>query len=377
MGGRYIKVKINMPEILASVFLLTFFYAKLIEMPATISNGIIAFTGITCLAYSMIKQKVSQQLIFWGIILSVLMLCSTLYNGNSSFLELLWIWCFLGAACILAYFPISSKVITRVFILVSVTFAILIVLGTDPQKALASVSGNNISVVVLFYVMLIYMKRYEENLSVIYWPCIAAIAFSIWGNGRAGILASVLMLFLVFLYGYFFVKGKKISTLIKVAALVIIAIFLMQKYFGSYIETLIDKMNRYGNTSIRTEIWKEYLGAVFGSLGAFFLGAPTMYSSLPLLSNVGGNPHNAFLVLHTKYGIIGFLYGMFSIVYSSCGFLSKKKYMYIIIVLVWGLRSMFDWTGFPGIFDVIFFYLLIKNMELSKQTICSERKINH
>lgn len=368
MIRQYTRVKINIPGILATAFLLVFFFAKLIDMPAIISNGMIAFTGITCFAYSLFKQKVSQQTLFWGILLSVMMICSTSYNGNSSYFEVLWLWCFWGVACIFAYFPISSKVITRVFIIVSIVFSVLIVLNTSPQDALASASGNNISVIVLFYVMLIYIKRYEEKKNVIYWPCIAAVVFSIWGNGRAGILASAIMLILVFFYGTFSVKRKKFGALLRVGVLLVIAAFLMQRYFGSYIETLTYKMDRYGNTSIRTEIWKEYITAALGSVKSFLLGPPTVTGSTPLLSSFDGNAHNAFLVLHSKYGIIGFLYVLFSVISYSFRFLNNKRYMYIIIILVWGFRSMFDWTGFPGVFDVIFFYFVIKNMELKKRT---------
>ena len=33
--------------------------------------------------------------------------------------------------------------------------------------------------------------------------------------------------------------------------------------------------------------------------------------------------------------------------------------MYLIVFVVWFVRSMFDWTGFPGIFDILFFYFLL------------------
>ncbi len=356
-------IRVNTPAILASFFLLSFFYAKVIDMPTMISNGLIAGMGIVCFLYCLIKGKFSTKHVLLCSGLSLCMLVSILYNGNASYLELLWCWCFVGVAGILAYFPISSQTVTGVFIIVSITFAAMIIGGVDPQEGLASQSGNMISVIILFYVFLIYIKRYEEKKKIIFWPCLLAILFSVWGNGRSGLLSSVLLFVLIFLYGYFFVEKKKISTLLKVLVLVAIGLFLLDHYFGAYIELFESKLDKYGSSSVRTEIWAEYIDQASASIGPLLFGVPTEYGSGNGTLLATYTLHNSFVSLHAEYGLVGFLYVACSLLIFVRKFWIRKEYLYLIVIFVWFIRSMFDWIGFPGIFDVIFFYFLLKSGE--------------
>ena len=222
------KIKINIPEIIVLCFLITFFCAKTISMPHMLSNGMIAFSGIVCFGYAFIKHKVSLWQILLAVGLSVLMFISTIYNGNSSILEILWIWCYFGVAIMLKKISIKSKKISCLLLVITLIYGIKILLGVSAVDAIGGDSGNNIATYILFYVFLIYIKRYEEGKSIVYWPSIIAIALSIWGNGRAGLLASIIMFVLIFLYDYKCVsKGRK-TLLIKVIVLLIVAVLITQ-----------------------------------------------------------------------------------------------------------------------------------------------------
>jgi O-antigen ligase len=355
------RLKINTASFLAICFLMAFFCAKTFTMPDMMANGLIAFTGLLCLAFAMLNKKLSTGYLLTALMLSVIMVMCMLFNGNASSLEVMWIWCYLGAALILAQFNVSSKTLSVVLIIVTLIYGRQIVLGVDATDAIGSGSGNNISTYILFYVILLYMKRYEENKSISYWPCIIAIILSIWGNGRAGILASGVLFVLIFFYDYIFVKKAKPSTLIKITMLALIALVIMYFYFDSYIEDLLEKFDRYGYSSVRMEIWSEYFNSAFSSIGNFFFGVPPQAGKTPLLFYYSGNPHNAFIMLHSKFGFIGVLCVLFLLIRTVARFLQKKEYVYLILIVVWFIRSMFDWTGFPGIFDVLFFYFVIKS----------------
>lgn len=360
-----LSLKINTPTILIVNFMLAFFFAKTLAMPSLVANGLIAGTGLLNLGYCMLKRSFPAKYFLIGAFFSLSMMLSILYNSNASWMELLWVWCFLGVALVLAQWTISSATISKVFIVVLAVFAVQIISGVDPQKALAGISGNNISIIILFFVILIYIKRDEENKKISYWPCAAAILLSLWGNGRAGLLASGLLTVLLFLYDYINVSKFRISTLLRIGIVGAIAFMLVQHYFGDYLASLTDKIDRYGYTSSRTDIWAEYLRAALRSVPNLLFGV-LRDTSTPLLNFYGGNVHNAFLALHSNYGIFCLIFVLVSLVKSLFVFLRHKKLVYAIMIIVWCCRSIFDWTGFPGIFDVLFFYFLIQSDMLQR-----------
>ena len=323
-----------------------------------ISNTLIAGMGMLNLGYSMIKRRLPKKYLLMGFLFTFSMILSILYNENASWMELLWVWCFLGVALVLAQWKINSSAILKVFLIVIAVFAVQIISGVDPQEALVGISGNNISVIVLLFVLLLYMMREEEGRKITYWPCAVAILLSLWGNGRAGMLSSGLLAVLLFLYDYIKVSKFHISTLLKIGIVGAIAFMLVGRFFGDYLASLTAKVDYYGYTSSRTEIWAEYLHSAATSLPDFLFGVLPDVDT-PLLVSYAGNTHNAFLMLHEKYGIACFIFVVYGFFKSFFTYIRSKKFVFAIMMIVWCCRSMFDWTGFPGIFDVLFFYFLI------------------
>lgn len=367
MNIEYIKSKISTSDAIVLAFLITFFCAKTFPMPDLLANGMIAISGVVCFMYALIQNKILLWQLLVAIGLSVLMFISLIFNGNASVLEILWVWCYFGAAIMLKNFSIDSRKITYLLLAITSIYGIEILLGIDATDAIGAGSGNNISTYILFYVFLIYIKRYEERKKIIYWPCLIAIVLSIWGNGRAGLLASIIMFILVFWYDYKFVSNQKKETLKKVGILASGALLLACIFLGSHIETFFEKLIKYGFTSVRIKIYLEYITNSFKSIGNFLLGVPMISENNPLLTKYAGNPHNAFLMLHAKYGIIGFSYVILMLKHFFTKYRKEKKYVYLIIFTVWFVRSMFDWTGFPGVFDVLFFYFLLCNYDGANQ----------
>lgn len=122
---------------------------------------------------------------------------------------------------------------------------------------------------------------------------------------------------------------------------------------------LVDKINRYGGTSIRTEIWREYILGVLSNAGNFIFGADTSNVMYHWLSFYSGNTHNSFLMLHAKFGIVALLMViilLFVVLHKS---IQEKNYIMMVTVIVAIARMFFDWISFPGLYDILFWYMFL------------------
>lgn len=359
--------KHSIDNILIVLFLILFCVLHIFQnIPSILVNGIIAFTGILCYLVVLLKYKFDNKWIVISFFAAFLMAISIIVNGNASFFEIIWIFSFIGLALLFENSNISSRTLLIIFLFVVGVFAIQAILGIDPQDALNIGSGNNISTFVIFYALLLYIKRYDEGKGIIYWPAILSLVISLWGNGRGGVLSCLVFIVALFLYDCLYNKKYKLSKIIRFAIALMIFIFIVNRFFSQYITIFIQKLDRYGSNSIRTTIWKEYIDGALNNFDNLFLGVNTRDERYRWLSFYAGNTHNAFLMAHAKFGLVGFGYIVCNILKSIIIFLKKNSSFLVVIFIAWFLRSMLDWTGFPGIFDVMFWIFLIRSEKLRK-----------
>ena len=90
-----------------------------------------------------------------------------------------------------------------------------------------------------------------------------------------------------------------------------------------------------------------------------FLGANTSNGTYQWLSFYNGNTHNSFLMLHAKFGLLalGLLIVLIFLVVHKA--IKEKNYIMIIILLAASARMFFDWIAFPGLYDVLFWYMYL------------------
>lgn len=69
-------------------------------------------------------------------------------------------------------------------------------------------------------------------------------------------------------------------------------------------ETFISRFSEYGLKSVRINIWSEYLEKTLDSGKNLFLGVDC---STGKYLGTYKQPHNSYLELHAKFGIIGFI----------------------------------------------------------------------
>lgn len=356
------KIEIGIAGFLYILFSLTYVITHFVNISALIANLLVAISGLLCLVYTMTKV-VDSKLIVIGILASLLMLISLVANGNSDIYDVLWIWAYMGVGVLLYHFEINPKVIDFIGYGILFSFIALAVAGTQVTSILFLGSQNIISVFAVFFVavMFIFHARTEKPLS--YIPTLFIIMVSIWSSARSGIVSGLVCLALVVFNNVFIEKKNKLKSMLKWVILVILAMYFLNEFFGDYIINTVLKFDKFGMESTRTDIWRDYLYGMQRDVIYFLFGVPGSDVTLTNLHSYTGNTHNAFLMLHSKFGMIGYIYILINIVRAIVLSIIRKDFAITIALLTTITRSMFDWTAFPGIYDVIFWYMILYVMD--------------
>ena len=237
-------------------------------------------------------------------------------------------------------------------------------------------SENNISTYCILLMIVYYLTELRAGnsryISII--PILLILFISMWTATRSALLT--LGLFLVFALIFNFTHNK-ITFRFVFAYLVIAGLvtYFVIHYIDQYTVALADKIEKYGNESARTDIWAEYINGLFDNAGNFMLGLSGSSVLYPNLCAYHGNAHNAFLMLHSRYGIVGFIIIIGFLLKAVIKLVKNKQIILISLLSVAVLRSMFDWTAFPGPLDIIFyFFILYASDDSEKQTtiICNQ-----
>ena len=357
------KTKSKAASIIYVLFVILFIWGRIANIQPMLCNFFNALSGVIAFGYCFLKKRlnrINSYLILFGILFSVAMLLSILYNKNADYLDILWIWSYMGIAALIYQCNIPSKVFWVVAYTILLSIMVYMFQGNAADKLLKIGSVNNISAYIIFFVILGYLsEKNKENKTMTYIPSFFTLAISLWTGSRAGILSAVVLVGCIFINNFFIVKKKKISTLFKICLLIFVGIWAVNHFFEDYMAAFFEKMKYYGNTSVRTEIWLEYINGMFDSLGNFLFGVNMLGSNYPLLKYYSGNTHNSFLMLHAKYGVIGVLGGCLFIFKAMWRAKCNKNTLLIMMALVASTRMFFDWIAFPGLYDIIFWLLVI------------------
>ena len=356
------KARTTTASILYVLFAVVFMGVHMITMPTILANFAIAAVGLCALAYCIICNGLGRSnsyLILFGISFTLFMVLSILYNGNADFLDILWIWAYMGAAALLYEFSIPRKVYWWVAYGIIICLFVHIASGGTPKGFLTFGSENNISVYLIFFVLVAYLSQMKEEAALQYLPAFLTVAICLWSGSRGGTLSAAVMVGGVFLYNFLSVKKGKLSSVLKMGALLALGVSLLDRFGGNFIKAFARKVERYGGESVRTEIWMEYIRGACGSVGNFLFGVNTTDGFYVLLHSVGGNIHNAFLTLHAKFGLFACVF-LVILIFAVLSKSAKEKNGVIVVALATAsVRMLFDWIAFPGLYDVLFWYMLL------------------
>lgn len=333
---------------------------KALPVPLIVGNAITALIGVVSLLYVCITERDGKTpalllLVVFGAT-SLMAVCMAV-NGNASLEDLLWPVTYSGPIGILLTKEIGTRVFHFLFYFVAVFYLANALLGIDPSSITATSSRNAISGNVLLLAALLYFSQWQKLSTISLMPAIITVLLCIYGEGRTGILVSVVLLIVVLFQYLFKVKAFALFKVIAVFTLIGLALLLVNTVFSDALQVLFSRFDREGMDTVRYEIWSSYLAEVFSDPKWFIFGAPT--DSSWILTYYDGNLHNAFFMLHSRFGMIGFclvcvtllLYALFSI---------KECHVFeVTLIAVLVLRSFYDWIAFTGLYDVFFISLTL------------------
>lgn len=406
--------KVTVPNMLMLAFAVCVLLSNLIPVPGIVGSAMISLCGCVCYLYVFIKKRKDAKI--WKItgfaaFLSLCMFASSLYNHNAGLKEILWIWCYMGAALLLASFKIDDRWMQMVFYLLSGYFGICIVMQRSVHYVLYSTSRNGISIQMLFVMLLIYLCRGTKK-RVIYLPAALNVIISVWALGRAGVLAAVFFLIGIVVYGLVKDGWKETwKRLLGIAVIMGISMLLLVKVFPTN-ETLRPQDNKTGQTeivdgktdqiadsqtgqkteesnqkteatfvsrftasglrSVRLSIWAEYLSGTATSIPNLLLGADC--STGELLSYYR-QTHNSYLELHAKFGLVGFVTVMAMLFVVFIRLCRDREGFLLLVLATCGFRALLDWTAFPGSLDMFFWFLCFYKVFRVEMITDEERKL--
>lgn len=289
-----------------------------------------------------------------GILIAIiaLLFCFSLLSSQSSggrslfavmvFIGSLGVCWFSIASCSTAYlyeFPF--------YLLLGVTLFLFLGLGYGPSEfntVLTGYSRNGYSAILLAFASgYIFSRVYrEKKISLFLMLLVLVSSFPLYG--RSGI-AMAFALFIVVLFH----RSAKIALLIGVMGLVGVI-------FGlDSIEKFVLGATNFssGIESPRSEMLAQYIERV-DAWGLFF---GVDLGSVPVIVEYKGNPHNAFILLHSYYGIASV--SLLCLFVISCWMLFvEKQYTLLVVALIFLVRAFFDIIYLFGLFDYLIFPLL-------------------
>ncbi len=324
--------------------------------------------GLMALAWApfVCERRTLQRGVRFALFLTLCMALSLHYTRNAGMVNLLWIWSYWGVALLLFSVGPSLGLARTAFALSLLLFAWIAWRGVpDTQENLLSHgSANNLSALCIFCLALCNLARHHRrpNGPLAYLPILLIVFVSAWVGNRSGILCGAIYLPLLFWNN---VKGQQhgVWTWIRNGAVVLLlaagVLYFADHYAEQFFLSLIEKTDRQGFESIRPAIWREYAAGAVERAGNLLFGVPGHSYKYPYLNLYDGNTHNAFLMLHAKFGLAGAGVVLFLLVRALIRMVRRRDRTLLLTFVLIAVRSCFDWTAFPGLYDVLFWYFVL------------------
>ncbi|WP_339504588.1 hypothetical protein [Pseudomonas sp. RL_105y_Pfl2_101] len=316
-------------------------------------RAVAAFIGCSVLLYMTTKTdigglRLAQMLVFVVLVIfafSIFSLQST--EGRSLFAVLV----FLGALGI-CWFSIASYSTFYLYELpfyfvLGGTLILFLGFGYGPAEfntVLSGYSRNGYSAILLAFAGgYIFSRVYrDKKISLLLLVLVLVSSFPLYG--RSGIAMAFALVLAVLCH-----KSIKLAALFGLCGVVGVIFSL-----GS-IEGYIYGATNFsaGIESPRSEMLEQYANAL-DVMGLFF-GVDV--GRVPIILEYGKNPHNAFILLHSYYGLAVFpLLCLF--VVSLLKLFVDGRYMLLVVALLFLFRAFFDIIYLFGLFDYLLFPLL-------------------
>ena len=356
---------------LLCIFSLTYVFIQVANpLSDEMGNLLIAALGIVGFIYCffVLNSGIRVFLLVCGVALSLLLVISITVTGNANYSNVLWVWGYLGMGAILYFFKHKEIVITILFYVITSYLLYNCITNYADLAALVTRSSANtlpsLSIFILFiYYYCVYLHK---RLNVFFYPpLLLCLLISLISGTRGAVLACLFFFIAVFFLIISAESKKRLRNLLYLLFSSILIIILVKNYllkdYDYLFDTIMGKVDSYGNQSSRSEIWSEYIESAMSSIQNFLFGVPFHGIEYPILHEYDGNTHNAFFELHLKFGLIAFIFFMYNIIKSLIVSFKRVPFFFCLLLLII-IRSLFDWTAFPGVYDIFFWMCVFFNV---------------
>lgn len=317
-------------------------------------GAVVSGVSLLIIMVSLNSFRIDRRLasvIFLAFVFSFIAFINFYWSAGRSFFTVLVMLAAFGMAWSAIYFD-------RMFIFFELPFygflfltILLVLLGYGPAEFNTVFSGysrNGYSAILLLFTMgYLFSRAYKgRTISLVLLSMVVACSVPLYG--RTGIAIS-LMLFI----GSIWYRSSRLG----IGLVFLISLFI--GFFFSDISAYFLKSTNFsaGMESLRIEMWWDYLSRLTFIDLLFGLNL----NSVPIIFENGGNPHNAFFLLHSYFGLGVFLLLVFLVI--SFLYLIRGKHFFLLVLLFCYLaRAFFDIIYLFGLFDylvfpVLFFYV--------------------
>lgn len=196
------------------------------------------------------------------------------------------------------------------------------------------VGGNTISIFLIFFLAIDSIYRHYSRIKPHYIFFIVSLIIAFWCGGTGGVLSIT-----VFLFGIICIKWKKNGiSKFKLFSLLGIGLAII---FGLGYQYMV--FNYVTDDNARFWIWSRYWECSTNSIKDFIFGASIENVHFLVKQR---NMHNTFINFHYYYGMLPFLYYLFTLIWSIYKSLQKRDFVLLLIIAVTFLRGMTDEAAF-------------------------------
>jgi hypothetical protein len=347
--------------------LLTFYVSislvRFLHPAIILQSVILAFIGFLAFFKLINNKKIQVETIFlFGLIATYLISCYLLIRYDRVIQNLVFITINSGVAYLMRMKKVSSSQINIIFLCLIILFSYKILNYENPITTLRVTSGNGISIMLAVVVIVYYVARQFEYKRLPILPALINFILCIWAGGRAGIIAS----FLCFL-GICWINYKHLRLILLLGLFFIsTATILFHKEFGTFLGNFYffeSSVQRFSTHSFFNDPRINIISTYFKTLDLYsiFFGAD-LKKIWPEGVFWNFDPHNSFINLTYKNGLIGYL-NLILVLFSLCVLL-KKNLLFFILFLSYILLALADSFLFYESWDFVYFFFIAYSISL-------------
>lgn len=317
--------------------------------------------GIVLLVFFLFKKgKKYNAVMVFLVIFSILFLVKTLYfQSVNHFSDFVLLISHFGYGIYLIEQKNAFKVSLSIYIILGVYISAVIISGNQLANISSFSSENMINYIALVFSVLLIGLYYLRNNIILISPAVFSVVISFISQGRAGMIASIILILSLATMKY-----KKFLNKFTLG-LLFIFFTLSSYYLYNFIVFLVNNIiTRFGERdtfyedSPRSLIWQAYQNSL--DVSKFIFGFDSKVYTFSGYSNL----HNSFLDVHYTFGIGGLLIIILLIIILFW-FFAKKEYLFFILLSVLLFRAMTDIIMLVGRYDfVLIFLVLLVNEKL-------------